>query len=58
MLSFNFEKAKFEMKDWCPIFCTMLKPASMSPCKWDDGDVYWKTSIVTAASVCLKNPRE
>lgn len=55
MSSFSFEKAELEMKDRCPMFYTMLKSASMSQCKSDDGDVYWKTSIVIAASVCLKN---
>ena len=55
MSSFSFEKAELEMKDRCPMFYTMLKSASMSQCNSNDGDVYGKTSIVIAASVCLKN---
>ena len=55
MSSFSFEKAELEMKERCPMFYTMLKSESISQCRLDDGDVYWKTSIVIAASVCLKN---
>lgn len=55
ILSFSFEKAELEMKERCPLFWSMLKAASMSQRKEDDSDVHWKMSIVTAASVCLKN---
>ena len=57
-MSFTFEKANGEMKDCCPLFWTILRAASTphnSQPRSEDSDIYWQTSVVTAASICLKN---
>ena len=58
VMSFTFEKANGEMKDRCPLFWTILRAASTphnSQPRSEDSDIYWQTSVVTAASICLKN---
>lgn len=55
VLAFTFEEADAEMKERCPLFWNVLRAASMSTCKAEDEDIFWKTSVVTAAAVCFKN---
>lgn len=53
--SFSFEEADAEMKERCPLFWSIIRAASKSTRKTEDNDIFWKTSVVTAAAVCLKN---
>jgi hypothetical protein len=57
LMNFTFEKANEELQERCPLFWRILKAASRPHNMMDkvNSDVYLSTSIVTAASVCLKN---
>jgi hypothetical protein len=57
LMNFTFEKANEELQECCPLFWRILKAASRPHNMMDkvNSDVYLSTSIVTAASVCLKN---
>ena len=53
LTDFKFENANKELQERCPLFWRILKAASTNHNKIED--VHLPVSIVTAASVCLKN---
>ncbi len=57
MMAFTFEKANQEMKERCPLFWTILMAACKPHNSRDASNVEVQKciSVVTAASICLKN---
>ncbi len=57
MMAFTFEKASQEMKERCPLFWTILMAACKPHNSRDASNVEVQKciSVVTAASICLKN---
>ena len=53
LTDFKFENANKELQERCPLFWRILKAASTNHNKTED--VHLPVSIVTAASVCIKN---
>ena len=53
LLKFNFTNLENEMTERCPLLQLVLKTASTKPGKSDN--VCLKSSVCTAAAVCLKN---
>lgn len=55
LLNFTFNGADEEMKQRCPLFREILKTVSLRTGRSEEKDLYWQSTIVTAAAVCFKN---
>ena len=55
LLNFSFEQLDAEMQFRCPIFRSVLLTSSLRTNKTTSTDLFWQSTISTAAAVCLKN---